>query len=776
VGPDGTVYVGDGSTVEIINRFQGSINWGSNNGAVSATQTLTLYNGGNQPLTISSITSSGTGYTVAPATTNGCTNGITLAPGTVCQFLVTSTPPHAGTLTGAVTITSNSLNEPGTVQTVALTGYTSGIWVAATPNPYVFPAQTAGTTSVPLPVTVTNTSVGSSAVGYGSTVAITSGFTSTNSAFTASLGDPTAPTYCGNPLPTGATCLIQVTFNPSQATSYSGTISWYEQITGAGPSMKVSVAVSGNGTPVPLMIPISETVHFTDSDVVTPSLLIPISETVHFTDSDVPTPSLLIPVNETIHVTDTEEIAGQPTSPPPPATLSSPTPGATLTGSSTTFGWTHVTGATGYLLSLGSTGVGSANLYYSGSTTATSVTATGLPTNGETIYARLLTNFNGTWAHVDYTFTAEAGAALTTPAPGSILTASSMKFTWTSATGATGYLLELGSTGVGSYNLYYSGSTTATSVTATDLPTNGETIYARLLTNNAGTWVHSDYVYTAVTQAAVATPTPGATLTSSSTTFSWTSVTGATGYLLSLGSTGAGSTNLYYSGSTTNTSTTVSGLPINGETIYARLFTNNGGTWLHTDYTYKAVTEQQAVLTTPTPASTLTGSSTTFSWASAPSATGYILSLGSTGAGSTNLYYSGSTTNTSVNVTGLPINGETIYARLFTQLNGTWVHTDYMYTAATEAQAVLTTPTPSSTLTGSAVTFTWTSAPSATGYILALGSTGAGSSNLFYSGATTATSATVTKLPTNGETIYARLFTQLNGTWVHTDSTYTAAP
>jgi hypothetical protein len=459
------------------------------------------------------------------------------------------------------------------------------------------------------------------------------------------------------------------------------------------------------------------------------------------------------------------------------AALTTPAPGSTLTSSTTTFGWTTVTGATGYILSLGSTGAGSSNLYYSGSTTAASATVTGLPTNGETINARLLTNLNGTWVHADYTYKAASptGAALTVPAPGSTLGNSSVKFTWMPASGATGYLLELGSTGVGSYNLYYSGSTTATSVTATALPTNGETVYARLLTNNGGTWMHNDYTYTAVTQAAMTSPTPGSTLTSSSTTFSWTSVAGATEYLLSIGSAGAGSTNLYYS-ATTNTSATVTGLPINGETIYARLFTDNGGTWLHTDYTYTSVTEQQAVLTAPTPSSTLAVSSVTFSWASAPNATGYILALGSSGAGSTNLYYSGSTTATSVNVTGLPINGEPIYARLFTQLNGTWVHTDYTYTAATEAQAVLTTPTPGTTLTGASVTFTWTAAPNATGYILALGSTVVGSSNLFYSGSTTATSASVTKLPTNGETIYARLFTQLSGTWVHTDYTYTAAP
>jgi hypothetical protein len=66
------------------------------------------------------------------------------------------------------------------------------------------------------------------------------------------------------------------------------------------------------------------------------------------------------------------------------------------------------TAATQYQFWLGSTGVGSNNLYSSGATNAMSVTRTNMPTNGETIYARLYTNYNGTWVHTDYTFTAAA--------------------------------------------------------------------------------------------------------------------------------------------------------------------------------------------------------------------------------------------------------------------------------------------------------------------------------------------------------------------------------
>jgi hypothetical protein len=362
-----------------------------------------------------------------------------------------------------------------------------------------------------------------------------------------------------------------------------------------------------------------------------------------------------------------------------PATLTSPTPGSTLSATSTTFTWTTATGATGYILSVGSTGVGSFNLYYSGSVPATSATLNSLPANGETIYVRLTTNFNGVWKHIDYTYTAATQAALTTPAPSSTLTGPSVTFQWTTASGATGYILSVGTTGVGSFNLYYSGSVTGTSATVSPIPTNGATIYVRLTTNYNGTWVHTDSTYTASTLSALTTPTQGSTLPGPSATFTWTPATGATGYILSLGSTGAGSLNLYYSGSVTGTTATVNNLPTNGETIYARLTTNYNGTWLHTDFTYTAAT--QSALTSPTPSSTLAGSSVAFTWTTAPGATGYILSLGTTGAGSYNLYYSGSVTGTGVTVNNLPTNGATVYARLTTNYNGTWVHTDYTYTA-----------------------------------------------------------------------------------------------
>ena len=181
---------------------------------------------------------------------------------------------------------------------------------------------------------------------------------------------------------------------------------------------------------------------------------------------------------------------------------------------------------------------------------------------------------------------------------------------------------------------------------------------------------------------------------------------------------------------------------------------------------------KQANLTAPAPGSVLTGSSATFTWSPGIGPTKYMLYLGSTGVRSNNLYNSGPTSATSVNVAGLPVNGETIYARIYSFINGAWHCDDYTYTAA--SQATLISPAPNSTLTGSSVTFTWSAGTGVAKYYLLLGSNGVGSSNLYYSGYTTHQSVKVTGLPINGETLYARLYSFIDGVWHYLDYTYTA--
>jgi len=179
------------------------------------------------------------------------------------------------------------------------------------------------------------------------------------------------------------------------------------------------------------------------------------------------------------------------------ATITSPARNSTLAGSGVTFTWAASSNVTEFYLFLGSNGVGSNNLYSSGYTAHTSVNVTGLPVNGETIYARLYSSYNGAWTYLDYTYTAESLAMLTSPAPNSTLTGSSETFTWSGGTGITLYYLFLGSNGVVSDNFYNSGYTSHNSVSVTGLPVNGETVYARLYWYVDGAWHHADYIYTA---------------------------------------------------------------------------------------------------------------------------------------------------------------------------------------------------------------------------------------------------------------------------------------
>src|SRR5205823_6481640 len=92
------------------------------------------------------------------------------------------------------------------------------------------------------------------------------------------------------------------------------------------------------------------------------------------------------------------------------------------------------------------------------------------------------------------------------------------------------------------------------------------------------------------------------------------------------------------------------------------------------------------------------------------------------------------------------------------------------------AAAAITTPASGSTLGGSTVSFQWSAGTGTSSqYWLRVGTTGAGSydiSGALYNG----TSATISAVPTNGSTIYVRLYSQnvATGVWAANDYPYTA--
>ena len=83
---------------------------------------------------------------------------------------------------------------------------------------------------------------------------------------------------------------------------------------------------------------------------------------------------------------------------------------------------------------------------------------------------------------------------------------------------------------------------------------------------------------------------PGSTLTSSTVTFFWNTGTGVSEYWLEIGTNFAGN-QLYSQSQGTNLSVTVSGLPVNGSTLYVRMWSKISGVWQFNDYVYIAATQ-----------------------------------------------------------------------------------------------------------------------------------------------------------------------------------------
>ena len=222
------------------------------------------------------------------------------------------------------------------------------------------------------------------------------------------------------------------------------------------------------------------------------------------------------------------------------------------------------------------------------------------------------------------------------------------------------------------------------------------------------------------------------------------------------------------------TSGLVSNIPTYGVTLYVRLYSLINGAWQYVDYTYKeSGAPVLAALTSPTPGSTLTGSSATFKWSAGNGVTEYQIRIGTTGAGSKDLLSLTTTALTSGVVSNIPISGKTVYVRLYSMINGAWQYTDSTYTEyITPVPAALTSPAPGSTLTGSTATFNWSAGTSVTNYQIIGGYHRPRREQSASPDNHRADLGVVSNIPTTGGTVYVRLYSMIGGAWQYTDYTY----
>jgi hypothetical protein len=236
VASDGTVYVGNYNDLDKVDRSQGAIAFGEQfSGVTSSVQDVGIYNGGNKPLTLSKVTLvSGSAFAVKAGSPITCSVGKVIAPGSYCNVAVTMTAPHAGTYSGSVTFTTNSLNTTATAQTVALSGFVYGVYMVPSPKSLAFGNQTVNTTSVTKYVTLTNEGDLYDAL-VGAPV-------SSSPVFSVGLGT------CTVGISVGSNCKIAVTFTPAAAQAYNGTVTVPVSSTGGGTTPSVTFNVSGTGT------------------------------------------------------------------------------------------------------------------------------------------------------------------------------------------------------------------------------------------------------------------------------------------------------------------------------------------------------------------------------------------------------------------------------------------------------------------------------------------------------------------------------------------------
>jgi len=463
--------------------------------------------------------------------------------------------------------------------------------------------------------------------------------------------------------------------------------------------------------------------------------------------------------------------------------MSSPAPGSTLTGASTTFNWDIGQGVTSHQFKIGTAGVGSSDVYDAVVNMNSSVTVNNIPQTGVTLYVRLLSLINGNWQTIDYIYQTSgslpAKSEMTSPADGSTLTGTSTTFNWIIGQGVDLNYLYVGTMGVGSRDVYSQSVGMKNNVTVNNIPETGVTLYVRLWSRINGSWQSNDYTYqtggSSPAKSEMASPAPGSTLTGTSTTFNWNIGQGVTQHWIYVGTTGAGSLDLHNSDQAMNTSVPISNIPQTGGILYVRLYSKINGGWQYNDYQYQMSTATTlSEMTSPADGSTLTGTSTTFHWNIGQGVAENWLHVGTTGAGSRDVYEGSVGMSSNVTLNNIPETGETLYFRLLSRINGSWQYNDYTYqtSGSLPAKSEMTSPADGSTLTGTSTTFNWNIGQGVTDHLMYVGTAGAGSTNVYQASVGMSSSVTVNNIPETGETLYVRLLSFVDGSWQYNDYTY----
>lgn len=382
--------------------------------------------------------------------------------------------------------------------------------------------------------------------------------------------------------------------------------------------------------------------------------------------------------------------------------------------------------------------------------------------------------------------TALAGPALTSPADGSILSGPTMDFQWTADDSQVFFWhLAVGSSRGADDYFSRDYAAEARSQTVTDLPVDGSEIFVRLfyMVKIDGSFrvLFTDYTFSAPVPVppALTGPAPGSVFQEETVTFRWEDRGAqANAWRLQVGATVGGAE---YEDQTMDAGTRtleVEGLPADGSQIWVRLHYFFGNFWRHIDYQYTAkISSVTPVITTPAPGGTV--ATVPFVIHYSPSLTlvnKWQVQAGTTQGGADILDTGELDAEVqSAVVDSLPEGTTTFWIRLRYEADGVWAAKDFevAYDPNGDAAPQIFNPPPGNEIVGAQAEFQWTpKSVDVEQWWIYVGRF-AGGDSILNQDMETATSVVVNNLPTDGATVYVRLFYRVGTVWNQRDHLFT---
>ncbi len=470
---------------------------------------------------------------------------------------------------------------------------------------------------------------------------------------------------------------------------------------------------------------------------------------------------------------------------PFPAQITSPRDGSALDEPKIKFEWTDVQEADSYWIFVG-TRLGKDDIFSKNMGKETETLISDIPQYGQILYVRLWTKFGILWLYQDYRyFTENTGskpAEITNPANGTLLKQTPFTVQIDQGRRSEESWLSVGSH-PGQRDISNFQIPNGQSSVSLDIP-NIPFVYLRLWSKFNEKWFFNDYAYSTEFKIPLLQNNPQQWMTApletilknSNVIFKWPEIKGASKYELKIG-TSQNKNDLMHKMVNAPAPIHFQIPDHNLSAIYVRLRAKINGQWEQQDYIYLTPRAkiETAKLTSPQPGSMLSESSLDFQWTEGNDVEAYRLSIGIR-PGDQTIYSEEPGLHTYATIESIPHDGNVVFARLESKINGQWYYEDYSFGTENPnlSPALIDVPPPGSMLTQSEMKFSWSRGEGIPSYHIDVGSS-KGGKDVFSKSVGNNTSVIITNIPLNEKSLFVRLWSKIDTLWEYVDYEYNTA-